>query len=291
MGSMTATTTRPQPLSFAAMLKAVYTPPPSSIQSPDAIKGISLSPCSPSSTPPLTPSISSLSGPTSTAPSSQHSLLLNSGPFPRKSGWAYAGRLAWLGIGMIGPKSVIRQRLTKPERVSGFEGHPALIWRAPNEDGIVEIIPITSYDGKRAEEKWGKIRNAREREQRLQQLLMLEYGEEEPHEGTRTLHFTQPTRCRKRSYLNIQNGVYKIEVNCLEPYTINWNANVALASSSLNYVNYQLNRHVPHSLWTEKEENEDARAQPTSVARNLSGPWRNPALTSRSGTGLAYRQS
>lgn len=175
---------------------------------------------------------------------------------------------------MIGSNSIIRQRLTSRERVSGFENHPVLIWSAPDERGIVKVIPITSYGGQRAEEKWSRMRY-NQRQIKLQQLLMLENGGEKPHHGTRTLRFTQPTDCRKRSYLHITNGIFKIEVDCLKPYTFEWNANIALDHSALQYINFQLNNFVAPHLWVDQEEDVKTEVPTPCGANGLTRPWRS----------------
>lgn len=149
---------------------------------------------------------------------------------------------------MITPSSIIRQRLMVEERVRGFENHPVLIWEAPDENGIVSIIPITSYGGKRAEEKWGRMSNAN-RWAKLQRLLLLENGEEKAHKGTNVLFFTEEYKCRKRSYLNIEHGCYKIEVDSLTPYTHGSRTELTLCGAAIEYTGYQLWHHVHPSLW------------------------------------------
>ncbi|KAL1641195.1 hypothetical protein SLS58_006303 [Diplodia intermedia] len=187
--------------------------------------------------------------------------------------WACPGKLAWLDIGMIGPSSIIRQRLTSQERVDGFENHPVLIWRAPDEDGIVQVIPITSYGGQRAEQKWGKMREGPMKQAKLQQLLMLENGWERPHCGTEVLPFTKPFSCRKRSYLHIEHGIFNLEAACLTPYTVRNDSDIVLADSAMHYISMQMYRYVHPCLWMGEE---DAVVQvPTAFsAKDLTKLWR-----------------
>ncbi|OJD29942.1 uncharacterized protein BKCO1_6900024 [Diplodia corticola] len=250
-----STAAPPAPISYAAMLKrtspgpaARPSLPPSPPLSPPSSPPSSLSPLARESIPSFSsPPTASPSPPPSPQPSP--SSPGNDNTAAKEPHWAFPGRLAWLDFGKIGPSSIIRQRLRCQERVDGFEGHPVLIWGGPDEDGIVRIIPITSFGGQRAEQKWEKMREGLAKKEKLQQLLLLGNGEEEPHLGTETLLFERPIQLRKRSYLHIQQGAFKLEVDCLQPYTVGGESDIILAESAMRYIFEQLTRWVWSALW------------------------------------------
>ncbi|KAB2574862.1 hypothetical protein BFW01_g8034 [Lasiodiplodia theobromae] len=266
-----STAVPPMPVSYASALKR---------NSPGPAAAPATPPSSPSLSPPPSSIISSPLPPTlptpppspETPPSSPDDSITAKEPH-----WAFPGRLAWLGTGRIGPSSVIHKRLRSQELIDGFENHPVLIWSAPNEDGIAKIIPITSYGGKRVEVKWSKMRDGQLKWVKLQQLLMFEHGKERPHRGTERLLFTKPISCRKRSYLHIEHGIFKIEVDCLEPYTVGFDTAPTITGSSMSYIFSQLFRFVDPRLWIGVQELVELQQTTDSEfdsEDDLTAPWR-----------------
>ncbi|KAK7555869.1 hypothetical protein IWX46DRAFT_646373 [Phyllosticta citricarpa] len=94
----------------------------------------------------------------------------------------------------------------------GFFGHPVLILSEPNEEGIVKIFPMTSFDGKTVEQKWSGIACPQRKEAMIGRYLQI------AHPGIKSsipeVRLANGQHLQKRTYLYTE-VCWKVEASML----------------------------------------------------------------------------